>query len=55
LEKLLENLSHARLSSLQPPKSTCIEMNLGIEKDSKHIRVYSGLTPELTQEWLQFF
>jgi hypothetical protein len=54
-EELTENMSHAHLPSLKPPKSTCVDMNLGTEKKPKNIRVYSGLTPEKTQEWLQFF
>jgi hypothetical protein len=54
-EELIENMSHAYLPDLKPPKSTCVDMNLGTKRDPKNIRVYSRLTPEQAREWLQFF
>ena len=54
-EELIENLSHASLPKLRTPKSTCMDMNLGTEKNPKNIRVYSGLSSELIKEWLEFF
>jgi hypothetical protein len=48
-------MSHARLPNLKPPKSTCVDMNLGNDQNPKNIRVYNGLTPEQAKEWLQFF
>jgi hypothetical protein len=38
-KELIENLSHARLPDLKPPKSTCVDLNLGTEQDPKNIRV----------------
>ena len=54
-EEFIENLFHASLPKLRIPKSTCMDMNLGTEKDPKNIKVYSGLSSELIKEWLQFF
>jgi hypothetical protein len=48
-------MSYAQLLDLKPPKSTCVDMNLGIEENPKNIRIYNGLTLEQAKEWLQFF
>jgi hypothetical protein len=54
-DEFIENLSHTSLPKLRTSKSTCMDMNLGTDKDPKNIRVYSGLSSELIKEWLQFF
>jgi hypothetical protein len=34
-EELIENMAHARLPDLKPPKSTCVDMNLGNDQNPK--------------------
>jgi hypothetical protein len=35
-EKLIENMSHVDLLDIKPPKSICIDMNLGTKKSKKY-------------------
>ena len=55
LDEMNENLSYSYLPELQPPKSECVEMNLGTQEDPKTIRIYKNLNPKEYEEWLQFF
>ena len=45
-DELNENLSYSYLLELQPPKSECVEMNLGTQEDPKTIRIYKNLNPK---------
>ena len=54
-DEMNENLSYSYLPELQPPKSECVEMNLGTQEDPKTIRIYKNLNPKEYEEWLQFF
>ena len=54
-DELNENLSYSYLLELQPPKSECVEMNLGTQEDPKTIRIYKNLNLKEYEEWLQFF
>ena len=53
--ELNENLSYNYLPELQPPKSECVEMNLGTQENPKTIQIYKNLNPKEYEEWLQFF
>ena len=54
-DEMNENLSYSYLPELQPPKSECVEMNLGTQEDPKTIRIYKSLSPKEYEEWFQFF
>ena len=54
-DEMNENLSYSYLPELQPPKSECVEMNLGTQEDSKTIQIYKNLNLKEYEECLQFF
>ena len=54
-DEMNENLSYSYLPELQPPKSECVEMNLGTQEDPKTIQIYKNLNPKEYEEWFQFF
>ena len=39
-----------QIEELQPPKSECVEMNLGTQEDPKTIRIYKNLNPKEYEE-----
>ena len=53
-DEMNENLSYSYLPELQPPKSECVEMNLGTQEDPKTIRIYKNLNLKEYEEWFQF-
>ena len=54
-DEFIENLSHTSLPKLRTSKSTCMNMNLGTDKDPKNIRVYSGLNFSCLRNGYNFF